>query len=245
MIVESDKGLAVSKTLSTLGASGEPVAANSTGVLLPYNAWHVPKEKFKETLLVRQRALTESTKETRAEDMFALATLYLGEGMGAEALGYLELLELNEPEFYKARKLALLKTAAQVLQHHWQDAAQSLNAAELTTVPEADLWREYLAMKLPVSAVLPALAGTSSTPVLSFDIGTDIEGGTAAPNAEEGTVASASPTAAVTSPVHPMMRFLKYNTPYIRFYPPRIRQLLAAGDLLQVARVGDTEAERV
>lgn len=234
VIVEGPKGLAVSKTVSVLGADGSPAAASSTGVMLPYAAWHVPKERFKETLLLRQRALAQSTKDNRAENMLALATLYLSEGMGQEAGGYLDLLELNEPDFYKARKLALLNTAAAALQHHTEDAVAALNVPELADLPEAALWREYLTMKTPKAGALQLLEqdkpASTNPPV---DPATDIESAGAETTTSNAVAAAASPQdpaqnngAPASAP--PMMRFLKYNMSYIRFYPPRIRQLLAA-----------------
>ncbi len=225
IIVESPRGLAVSKMLSTLGASGQPVTGSATGVMLPYEAWHVPKDAFKETLIARQRALTESTKENRAENILSLVTLYLSEGMGAEALGYIDLLELNEPEFYKTHKVALLKIAAQVLQRHIDDAVQTMKAPELADLPEAALWREYLAMKTPTSSALQLLQqGNAPGTTMPIDTASDTE----TQSTEEMAATASAPTAAeTTTPLQPMMRFLKYNSGFIRFYPPRIRQLLA------------------
>ncbi len=226
--LETTKGLAVSKNLSVLGSNGAPVAGSSSGVMLPYALWHVPVDKFKETLLLRQKALSESTQETRAENLLSLATLYLGEGMGAEAIGYLDLINLNEPEFYKTRKLALLSAAAHALQHHIEDAAAALAAPELADVAEAALWRDYVAMLAPKAGALEMIQQATEKPP---------EGASAKPQAappptdqsadtETGT-AEAEPEGSPSANAQPMMRFLKFNTPYIRFYPPRIRHMLA------------------
>ncbi len=229
VVVESPKGLAISENLAVMSGNKGPVLGLNSGVLLPYNEWFVPPDKFRATLIARQQALRSATKDSRAENLYALATLYLGQGMGSEANGYLDLIAANEPEFYKARKLALLSTAAHALEGHIDAASTALAAPELADVKEADLWREYLSLYVSKPSVVqkilqenenevakPFVAPPSDTTNLAAD-SEDV--------AELGTEDSAKP---VAPPSRPLMRFLKYNRSFVRFYPPRIRQMLAS-----------------
>lgn len=227
---ENPAGLQISKSLSVMSASTGPVLGLNSGVLLPYKEWFVPTAKFRETLVERQAALRGASKDSRASALYALASLYLGQGMGAEALGYLDLLAANEPEFYKANKLAVLTTAAHALENHPDAAARTLAAPELADVKEAELWREYIGLFAskpnPVQQIQKATEEASANvaapapspaPAPTFSMADDQEEGVASE--------SAAPT---PPPGKPIMRFLKYNRPFIRFYPPKIRQMLVA-----------------
>ena len=225
LTLQRPDGLALTRNLAVQDPASVPGddVAEGSGILLPYELWHVAPENFKDTLLARQQALTVATPQNRPQKLLALATLYLGQGFGNEAQGYLDLLAANEPEFYKAHKLALLSVAAQALQHHEDDVIQGLAAPELANLPEAELWRDYASLFVQKAnpAQLIQQAAAPAKPVPPKDLSDDVEPG---PDGK----APAPTTTNAQAATQPIMRFLKFNPPYIHLYPPRVRQLLTA-----------------
>lgn len=232
LVVGSKSGnLTLSERLPQL-AGNAPIAGESanSGVQIPYDAWYVPPEKFRDTELERLSAITHAADAAKAAAMFELVKLYLANGFGSEALGMLSVIQSRYPEFYVNNKLALLHAAAYVMDYHIEQAAALLQAPELNTLEEAILWREAVALFAPAINTAQAIqnAAVAQIPVA----GTDSANNTPPPaaNAAEPAAPVAQPPAAPTE--KPVFHFLKYNKTFIRFYPPRIRQRLAqiAGD---------------
>lgn len=211
--VTAPGGLAISEHLETLrplkarqSAPGKTVS----GVLMPYEQWRVAPDKFDDERIARQAALADATAETRAQRLMDLVTLYLGAGLGGEALGYLQLLESNDHDYYLSAHAGVLKAAALSLERRYDEAVKTLEAPDLQREPEAALWREYLALYAPAKPAggeAPA-ASPAPSPDASLPEGDDHD--------------------TPRNTALPLLRFLKYQKPFIRFYPPRIRQLLAA-----------------
>lgn len=224
VIVSAPGGLAISKNLSTLAPNAAPVPGKSTlsDVMIPYDQWYVAPELFTEARVARLQAIATATPLTRAQGLLEMVKLYLGQGLGAEAAGYLALIRAQYPDFYSANKLALLDGAAAFLQNHLDDARRALSAPELSDVTEAQLWREAVGLSAPVLNEIQQLQqSTTQTEAPNQS--------TATPTATDDDQDSPEKSATV-SPVastRPPFRFLKWNKPYIRFYPPRIRQKLA------------------
>ena len=226
--IESPTGIAISKNLGVPGVHASITSGNSSAILLPYDQWRVAPDKFKETLLAKTQALRTATKESRADALLSLATLYLGAGMGAEANGYLDLLSTNDPDFYKEHKIALLSVAANVMQNHLDAAMEAIAAPELADVDEAELWREYLALFAPkANAIRQIQQAIEDKKITRPSVAAPVSMADDLENPADAAAAPATPPP-VASADKPMMRFLKFNRPYIRFYPPRIRQHLAA-----------------
>jgi hypothetical protein len=211
-------GLAVSENLPTLGVRGVTpipgVSANS-GVMMPYDQWFVPRDKFMDTLYERMQALATATTASKPDALMELVKLYLAEGRAAEASGYLKLIAGQYPEYYRANKLALLSGAANVLMRRYPEAANDLAAEELTEIEEASLWRQIVALNAPPPSTAQSIQQSlrqSATP-------SDSVNNTALAEGEEPAVAAPPPP--------PEFHFLKFNKPYIRFYPPPIRHQLA------------------
>ena len=219
--VETPNGLAVSKNLFVQSVKAGLSSGTASSIMFPYDHWYVPANKFHDELAARLNTLVTDAKENRAANLYSLVTLYLGQGLGSEALGYLQMIESENPDFYKNHKLALLTVGAEALNNHPNEAIKSMAAPELVGFTEADLWREYLSLYLPKpDAVAKAIAAASPTATPAA---------APAPEPKDDTDTadgSPAPTNAVP-PTAPLMHFLKYNKNYIRFYPPRIRQRLA------------------
>ena len=229
VIFESPHGLAVSDNLSTLKADNAPAPGVASSVLLPYDQWYVAPDKFRDTMAERIHALAYATKESRAPSLLSLATLYLGAGMGTEAYGYLALLKANEPTFYQSHKLALLSVAALALEQRIDEATTILNnTAELREVPEAELWREYLGLFTPQQSLADKAISGNDKPAAAVP---PPPPSTADDDVAEGSNnnTAAAPTAPAVAPTtsnRPWMHFLKYYKTYIRYYPPRISQMI-------------------
>lgn len=229
LVAKSKNGrLAISDSLPQVSGSA-PIAGTSlnSGVLMPYDQWYVPKEKFRDTELLRLHAVTSSSDATKADALFELAKLYLNNGFGSEALGPLRLIQSQFPAFYTSNKLALLTTAAYVMDNHIIDAASAISAPELNDVEEAILWREVVALYAPEQSTMQAIQQAAEQAAANAT--NDSAANITLPAASSGVTAPPAPLLPATKPV---FHFLKYNKGFIRFYPPRIRQRLAqlAGD---------------
>lgn len=222
--VSAPGGLAISRNLATLTPSAAPVPGTTalSDVMMPYDQWYVAPDLFADAHAARLRAVANATAASKPEALLQMVSLYLGQGLAAEASGYLQLLHERYPEFYTARKLALLDAAASFMQNHLDAAQQALSAPELADVTEAQLWREAVGLSAPAASEIQKLQQTvtqgeapppAPAPAPAADDDQDA-GDKAAPQA---------PASATRAP----FRFLKWNKPYIHFYPPRIRQRLA------------------
>ncbi len=211
VVISSTEGLTVSETLPQVSGT-TPVAAtmNTTGVMLPYDQWFVPPNQFLTTQMERISAAAASTKASKADSLMELVKLYLAQGLGAEAGGYLDIIKTDFPDYYVANKLALLRSAAYVMNNHMEDAAREIAAPELMDSDEAMLWKQVTSLHTVQLSVAQAIEKSLQ-------------------DQAQSTIAPAAPidhTSVATPEIS--FQFLKYNKPYIRFYPPAIRQRLAA-----------------
>ena len=226
LTLSAPDGLKISENLpmQTDGTAAKvPMAGiGSAGVLLPYRLWYVAPDQFKIIEHERLRAAYAASKNIRPDALMSLVALYLGQGMGTEAHGYLQMIEQNDPDYYKLHKLALLDAAAYFLMNRPDDAAKKIAAPELNDVAEAALWREALSLYTPKIGTIQreqqAVEGDSDAKKNAQKI------------AAENKVASGVAAANVTPPAiadPEAFHFLKFNKPYIQYYPPVIRQRLA------------------
>lgn len=205
--IYAPQALSLSQNLPAPTANAPAPPPNSTApkVMIPYERWYVSPSDFTEVEHTRLAALANAPTTARPDALLHLVQLYLGQSMGVEAQGYLTLLEGSYPTYYRDQRLALLHAAANLLTNRVDEARQHINAAELNDVPEAQLWRDAIAMYRPApSLAQQAMTGDSLPPV----------------------------TAA-------MFDYLRYDKPFIRYYPPRLRQrlaILAADRYLQNAQ---------
>lgn len=225
VVLSSIDGLPVSEILPQVTGTTPVMVKNSaTGIMIPYDQWFVPKDKFLETQMERLRAVAASTKATKADSLMELAKLYLIQGMGAEAGGYLDVIKAEFPDYYVANKLALLRTAAYVMNTHMDEATREIAAPELIDSDEAMLWKQVTSLHTAQLSVAQAIEKSLEnsaqstampvTPIPANDAVSNIPG------------AATTPTNVVAPEAS--FQFLKYNKPYIRFYPPAIRQRLSA-----------------
>lgn len=235
LILSSEEGLVVSESLPVVAGSAPLVGASiNTGVMIPYDQWYVDPKKYSETLFRRLEDITYSTKATRAESLMELVRLYMAYGMGPEALGVLNLIRKDYPQYFITNKLALLSAASNVMLNHMDSAASYLMAPELNDVEEAQLWRQVVTLYAPPQSMIQRLQQSiaQATPSAESDSVANTPGTTLPPDA----------AAAIVNPTRPQFQFLKFNKSYIHFYPPRIRQRLAI--IAADAYLEDDQAEK-
>lgn len=253
-------GVAVSQNLPVLAANAAPVPGTSaaSSVMIPYDQWYVAPADFIAVRAQRQQAFETASEDAKPEAMEKLMQLYAGQGMMSEALGYLEIMQQDYPNYYRDHKLALIAAAAHWFNDDIPDAQAAINSPELANLPEAELWRQAINVLVPPpQPTLMEQAAQAEKEKLAMPTDTAPGASATAPTAdkteaveeeeeEEDTdekpqqpttatpstdTADATQTAAPTEPVAatppPEFRYLDFNKPFIRFYPPRLRQKLA------------------
>ena len=220
-VLTASGGLAVSDNLPIFTPDARPVpgASAAADVALPYDQWYVPASAFTEERALRQRALANASPAQEADAALRMVHLYLGQGMAAEALGYLELIAEKHPRFFKQQQLALPMAASQVLLKRPVAAAKTIADASLKGSAEAQMWAKMIRGMQP--AQMEALS-TKPTNEQMMKLQQEAAA-RAIENGEEAPVAPPPPSAAADEPFD----FLGYNRRFIRYYPPRIRQELA------------------
>lgn len=219
VIVNAPGGLSISDNLPKAAAV---TTGKISGVMMPYNQWYIPKEKFLDILYARIHNLSTATKATKADALFDLVRLYLTHGQCADTLGILKIIREEYPNYYINNKLAMLNGACNALTQHYAEAAGDLTAPELNEMQEADLWREVVSLNLPqpdneqnIQQLLTP--GTDSTNNLVAQAGPT----------QPPQMGPFLPTSMTMPKPKPVFHFLKYNKLFIRHYPPTIRQKLA------------------
>lgn len=195
--IYAPQALSLSQNLPTLAPDAAPVpgVTATADVMIPYNRWYVAPADFETAEATRLAALASASTTARPEALLHLAQLYMGQGLAAEAQGYLSVIEASYPTYYRDNRLGLLHAAANLLTNRVDEARQRIAAPELADLPEAALWREAI--------------GTFTT----------------RPSVAQQAIDTVTQTA--PPPTTAAFDYLKYNKPFIRFYPPRIRQRLA------------------
>lgn len=221
--VLGDRSLAVSDSLPIYAADATPVPgiSASADVSMPYDAWFVGASNFNQEREARLQALATATPAQTADSLMGMVQLYLGRGMAVEALGYLDLLKQQHPDYYRTRKLALLHAACYTMLDRINEARESASSAELEGMDEATMWRDIITVLSPASrsAVDRLQAETEAESAARQQAAADA--------AVEETGEAPVPEAAPVPPAPATFDFLRYNQSYIRFYPPRVRQKLA------------------
>lgn len=217
IILSSSDGLAISEHLPVLANKVPTVGKNITaGVMLPYDQWYVPSEEFHNTYIERLETVAAADDATKADALLNLASLFLANGMGQEALGPLSLIRTNYPAYFSEKRLALLSGVANLLANHIDLATVDFSAPELDNLEEAILWRQVTSLYAPAQTSAQVIEDATKASTPHSDSSANAPG--VAPTADAAAAIQAS---------KPGFQFHKFSRPYIRFYPPRIRQKLA------------------
>ncbi len=221
----ADASLAISASLPIYSADNRPVpgASAAADVLMPYDQWYVAPADFAREREARLNAVVSGKPAQAAGNLMRMVELYMGQGMAAEALGYLDLLKRDHPEYVAENKLNVIGAASLVMLDRVPEATKTLAAPELEGVAEAAMWRELVKIfvNTSVSEVEQMQADTEAETAARMQAAADAA-------VESGDDIPVEPVAMPAPPPAPLtFDFLSYNTPYIRFYPPRMRQHLA------------------
>lgn len=145
--VTTAQGAQLTPGLPSMDISSEQATAlKVVPTLFSYEKWALPPE-IPERAFVRDlmKRIVESENTQAANDLrVRLAEIYLGSGLGAEALSMLDAINRTDPAFYKSNKLAALSGAANFLMARYTDAMRAFSASELNNNKEMDYWRKML-----------------------------------------------------------------------------------------------------
>ncbi len=238
LIISAEDGLAISENLPTASGTALPATGlQITGVMIPYEQWVVPHEKFLDTLASRWQIVAASTPATKAASLMEIVKLYFTNGMEAEAGGILRLIKSDFPDYYTTNKLALLSAASNIMLNHIDTATADLASPELMNSEEAMLWRQ-------VVAVFARPAGPAQLIQQSIMEQMGPPAPTTSPSTNDSAGSKPVPVSAMMPQAmpKPIFQFLKYNKSHIRFYPPRIRQRLAT--IAADAYIADEQQEK-
>ncbi len=212
-------GLSVSPNLPTITSDAIPIknASPQSNVMIPYEQWYIPPGDYIKIRAERLRNAANATPAARPDALFAMVQLTLGQGYEAEAKGYLDLIRAHYPDYYRANQLALLHAACNLLMQRPDDAAEDIAAPELAELEETELWKDAINLFKPI----PSLAVADAQ-----QLETKIEQSSVVTNAGATVLEDVSLPPTI-NPNATEFDYLGYNKPFIRFYPPRIRQKLA------------------
>lgn len=87
--------------------------------------------------------IKDLTESSRDENMMTLAKMYLSNAMGAEALGFLNIIAAQNPEIAKTPEFRALRGAAKALDYKTEDAFTDLSMPELNAFEEISFWKAY------------------------------------------------------------------------------------------------------
>ena len=219
LILSRKSGLTISAILPMIGGIPARTGPTTTNVMMPYDQWFVPREKYLETLTSRLLAVSEASKSGKADALMEVVKLYLSQGYGIEAAGMLQIIKDQFPAYYVSNKLALLSAAAHIMSNHIPEATNDLAAPELAAVDEAWPWREVAALLTPAASIVQQIQ--QSVTIANAPAAAQNSAGNDSAKNLPGPIAPAA------AREKPQFHFLKYNKLFIRFYPPRIRQRLA------------------
>jgi hypothetical protein len=218
----SDKGLDISKDLPYLSGGSAPIkgASSISNVLLPYDRWYIEPGTFFKARGAIIEALAKAPKDMRPEITTQLATLYLSQGFGLEAASILEGVKRDAPEYYVAKKLALVKAAAHFMANHMEEAALAIKSPELAQTKEAEAWKNAIGLYVPMDVrVSGAIMGQDTASLVNGELS---ESEQRAQNEQQLKQIALNTAIAAKG-----FDYVAYNDAFIRHYPPSIRQRMA------------------
>jgi hypothetical protein len=219
--LSAKNGIIISNTLPFLKGGSAPVKGSSAaaGVLLPYDLWYVKTADYRDTYHRLESYLISAPKAEQQDVLYELAGLNFGQGLDSEAVAYLTLIRETAPEYYKNKKLALVRAAANFMAGRMEEAAADIKAPELAGVKEAALWKEVIGMFVPPKPLVQGLFAGQEEP--AADAANAKEKANASPEAKLAEIATNA-----TLQSH-RFDYLKYQDQFIRYYPPDVRRRLA------------------
>lgn len=118
-----------------------------TGKLFPAERWKAPEgKKFTDVLQQHLSNLVRASQTNPSPFRLRLAQFYLAESMYPEALGILDRLVADDPDFAKARRVQALRGVALFGEGKNEEARQAFSAPELAGLKEVNMWQDLLSV---------------------------------------------------------------------------------------------------
>jgi tetratricopeptide (TPR) repeat protein len=150
VVITSADGLTV--TPAGVGSPvliGEADAAsdNDNNRLFDFPNW---RQGGVRNLLENRRAIQDKiveakTPDERASLLMKMAILYFANNFGQEALGFLSLVQKENPEMEKSPDYIAIRGAANAMSGHFKEALQDFSYPPIQNLPEINLWTGYAA----------------------------------------------------------------------------------------------------
>ena len=160
----SGAGLRFSSELETAPRDAGAVAS---GALLDINAWKKGgPDNFEANRKIVLATLASVSASKRAAAHMQAARFFLANAYPSEAVGYLRLAALDQPDLADTPGFRIIKGAAEALLAQWDLAQADLDNPALSSDPESQMWRAFAhigdaedkgAWDKPMAAALPAL----------------------------------------------------------------------------------------
>jgi|GEM_PF-639695 len=145
-LVGSARGISLSPNLPTLSIDELEDAKNLYSTRFPYEKWKVEPERFVEARRELEQKTIGASPARLSSLRQKIAEMYLGQGMGHEALGMINLIRSEDIGYYYQNQLSALRGVANFLIHRYGEAIADFNARDLIEDQEILMWREAMAI---------------------------------------------------------------------------------------------------
>lgn len=142
--VEAQGGISLSANLPQLALDELESLVTQQTIWFPYDSWKSEPGKFIQTRQELDDKIVGAGTIRANSLRLKLAQLYLANGMAAETLGLLNIIQASDPTFYAERQLAAMRGAADFLLDHFTEADTDFRQPELNDRPEQKLWLDAL-----------------------------------------------------------------------------------------------------
>lgn len=141
--------LNVSDELPELAISRAALDEENANTFFPYEHWkQMDHEGYVDKRQQLQSEIAEATNEDALKYRMQLAGLSLGNDMYPEALGQLNAIKAQQPQFYDDYQLAALRGATNFMLHRYADAAADFADASLENEDEITFWNNATKLML-------------------------------------------------------------------------------------------------
>lgn len=142
----SNTGLTLSPNMPALSLEELDNMKNKYATLFPYEKWKIDPDKFVESRRELEQKMVGASPVRLSSLRQKLAEMYLGLGMGQEALALINLIRSDDIGYYYQNQLSSERGVANFLIHRYGEAIADFNARDLVEDPEIKMWREALAI---------------------------------------------------------------------------------------------------
>jgi len=157
VVVTHPEGLAISsetqiktklirkhKPKKTAKTKAKPKTLKDPKKIYDFKNWQLGGEKaLRDNQTIILASLNGLPDSARSEGLMSLAKMFLSNGMGAEALGFLRMVENSAPEISKTPEFLAIRGAARALDMKTSEAFKDLSIASLNRFEEIGFWRAF------------------------------------------------------------------------------------------------------